>query len=318
MVDWPYILLIDAAEFNIATEVMTELFGEGDLPYVDRINIADDVSLPDGILEHYDAVIWHSHNNEESLYFEFAVEALTEYLDNGGTLVLSSTAACVNFGDGNFFRDYLCAELGEADDVRRRYVLGYDTDDNFNDVSLFLGAGDGAGFPSVTPTLNAVGEGVPVLYYDDEGEDLGIAAIKHETDNYKTLLLAFPIESVGGVRSDDRDVFLGHIWNWINGGQAAPGDFDQQPVKFALNPAYPNPFNSSSVILFRLDQTGEISLKVYDLSGREAAQLANGVFPAGQHQVTFDAASNGLSNGLYWVKLTSLERSATCKLLYIR
>jgi len=64
---------------------------------------------------------------------------------------------------------------------------------------------------------------------------------------------------------------------------------ENHPVSFALHPAYPNPFNPLTTIQFDLPEDGEVSLKVYDLKGREVARLVNGFLPAGYHTVTWDA-----------------------------
>lgn len=78
---------------------------------------------------------------------------------------------------------------------------------------------------------------------------------------------------------------------------------DDAPTGFGLMANYPNPFNPSTVIDFRLSVSGEASVRVYDLLGREVARLVSGRMSAGQHSVTFDAA--GLSSGMYLVVLES-------------
>ncbi|NQT35049.1 Omp28-related outer membrane protein [bacterium] len=320
MIGWPYILLIDASAQEAAAEAMTGIFGTGDLPYIDYFDITSEYGIPEGLLDHYDAVIWHTFNNPEVIWIDFEFETLTDYLENGGTLIISSSFICLEFGRGNFFRDFLAAELVVEEEIpARRYVYGYDVDDNFASTNLFLGGGDGAGFPAETPILNAVGEGVPVLYYHVEGEDLGITGVKHETETYKTLVLSFPIESIGGIaRTEYRDEFVMRIWNWINGETDAPVDVNIQPVEFSLDPVYPNPFNSSSVIPFNLDKKGQVTLSVFDLTGREVVKLINDVLPSGRHQAVLDAAAQDLTTGLYYVKLTGSGHSAVRKMIYMR
>jgi subtilisin family serine protease len=71
----------------------------------------------------------------------------------------------------------------------------------------------------------------------------------------------------------------------------------------ALLGNYPNPFNPSTVVRFQLSIVGEVSVKVYDVLGREVAVLVNDRMLPGQHSVTFDAA--GLPSGMYVVVLES-------------
>ncbi len=72
---------------------------------------------------------------------------------------------------------------------------------------------------------------------------------------------------------------------------------------FKLNAAYPNPFNPTTVIGYRLSVFGQTRLAVYDLLGREVAVLVDSVMPAGAHSVNFDAS--GLSSGVYLLRLES-------------
>ncbi len=64
----------------------------------------------------------------------------------------------------------------------------------------------------------------------------------------------------------------------------------------------PNPFNSASVISFDLRDAGEVSLVVYDVTGREVQSLVTGHLSLGYHEVVFDGAD--LSSGMYFVRLT--------------
>lgn len=64
---------------------------------------------------------------------------------------------------------------------------------------------------------------------------------------------------------------------------------------------YPNPFNPSTTISFALQQDGPITLRVFDVLGREVAELANGPATAGKHQFRFNA--NGLASGKYYFRL---------------
>ncbi|MFC1481880.1 leucine-rich repeat domain-containing protein [Candidatus Neomarinimicrobiota bacterium] len=93
------------------------------------------------------------------------------------------------------------------------------------------------------------------------------------------------------------------------------------PTEFALHPAYPNPFNPSTNIRFDLPVTGEISLIVYDILGREVAELASGLQPAGYHQLRWSGrAANGSSvpTGMYFARLVTPEYSKSIKMLLLK
>lgn len=66
---------------------------------------------------------------------------------------------------------------------------------------------------------------------------------------------------------------------------------------FALLPNYPNPFNPTTVVGYTLPSAGQVSVKVYDVSGRMVTTLFDGYATAGNQRHSFDAS--GLSSGVY-------------------
>ncbi len=88
------------------------------------------------------------------------------------------------------------------------------------------------------------------------------------------------------------------------------------PGSFSLEQNYPNPFNPSTVIGFSLIKSGKISLKVYDILGREVADLINRELGAGYHSVLFNAS--GLSSGVYFYKLETNEHSTIKKMILLK
>ncbi len=74
------------------------------------------------------------------------------------------------------------------------------------------------------------------------------------------------------------------------------------PSQFALTEAYPNPFNPSTTVGVVLAEAANLTVKVYDVQGRTVATLADGQFPAGSQQLSFDAS--GLASGVYFLHAT--------------
>ena len=81
------------------------------------------------------------------------------------------------------------------------------------------------------------------------------------------------------------------------------------PEQYLLGQNYPNPFNPSTTITYELPRAGIVSLKVFDVMGREAAVLAEGEEDAGHHSVVFNAQE--LSSGIYFYQLRFNGRSET-------
>ena len=85
------------------------------------------------------------------------------------------------------------------------------------------------------------------------------------------------------------------------------------PTKFGLNQNYPNPFNPSTQIAFSVTKAGPISLKVYDIVGREVASLVNEARMPGSYTVRFDAGR--LASGVYMYVLRSAEGQRVSRML---
>lgn len=94
-------------------------------------------------------------------------------------------------------------------------------------------------------------------------------------------------------------------------GQTAP-----HPTKLELSPAYPNPFNPSTEIQYDLPKAEHISLRVFDLLGREVAVLKDGFVEAGSHRVMFDGSN--LASGIYFARLNAGSFSQTKKLMLLK
>ena len=110
------------------------------------------------------------------------------------------------------------------------------------------------------------------------------------------------------------------IPGWDNWGEsfadAQASGLSASPNEFALRPAYPNPFNPETNLTFELTVSSVVSLAVFDINGREVANLGDGWYPAGIHEMTFDASQ--LPSGVYFARLTAGNHSQTQKLLLIR
>jgi len=88
------------------------------------------------------------------------------------------------------------------------------------------------------------------------------------------------------------------------------------PAEYALMQNYPNPFNPATIIRYDIPTEANVSLKVYDIVGREVATLINEKQRAGEHRMVFDG--RGLAGGVYLYRLQAGSFSDTRRLILLR
>lgn len=107
-----------------------------------------------------------------------------------------------------------------------------------------------------------------------------------------------------------------------HGYERGGGSTDNRSAIASLTPdkcsmrATPNPFNPTTTLKYNVNKAMSVSLKIYDVSGREVANIVNGMKSAGLHSVEFDGS--GLSSGFYFAVMNAEGFSQTQKLLLIK
>ncbi|MCB0727217.1 MAG: T9SS type A sorting domain-containing protein [Ignavibacteriae bacterium] len=88
------------------------------------------------------------------------------------------------------------------------------------------------------------------------------------------------------------------------------------PENFELSQNYPNPFNPTTNLEFGIPELGFVTLKVYDISGKEVATLVNEIKSPGRYNVKFDGSN--FASGVYFYKITSGNFSAVKRMFLIK
>jgi hypothetical protein len=88
------------------------------------------------------------------------------------------------------------------------------------------------------------------------------------------------------------------------------------PREFALSQNYPNPFNPTTAIRFQITDHGLVTMKVYDVLGREVTTLVNDVKEPGAYTVRWDAT--GFASGVYFYRLVSGTFVQTKRLMLLK
>ncbi len=89
------------------------------------------------------------------------------------------------------------------------------------------------------------------------------------------------------------------------------------PLEFTLGQNYPNPFNPTTTIEFTLPEDGHVTLKIFDMAGREIATLVDKDLKAGvYHQAVFDASQ--LASGIYVSRLQASGKESVKKMMLVK
>ena len=91
---------------------------------------------------------------------------------------------------------------------------------------------------------------------------------------------------------------------------------DEIPLSFGLNQNYPNPFNPTTNITFDLPMSSQVTILIYDITGRHVTTLTNNRYPAGTHNVLFNGS--GLSSGVYFCQCKANAYNAIKKMVLIK
>ena len=85
---------------------------------------------------------------------------------------------------------------------------------------------------------------------------------------------------------------------------------------FSLSQNYPNPFNPATTINYDLPSDGIVTIKVYDILGREVKTLVNEMKTAGYHKIQFNAAD--LASGAYFYQMKAGDFVAVKKFVVVK
>jgi len=215
------------------------------------------------------------------------------------------------------------------------YIFRKDSTGWIEDVKLT--PGDGADFDEFGISVSILGEFalVGADVDDDSGEnsgsaylfrrdgstwieDLKLTASDGEPYDYFGISVALTENHllIGAGGDDDNAFDAGAAYVFGDSVAVAVECGCTPPLVFKLNQNFPNPFNPSTKIEFRIADFGFVSLKVYDLLGGEIATLVNEEKPVGEYEVEFDGAK--LTLGIYFYQLRTGKYIETKKMVLLR
>ena len=128
----------------------------------------------------------------------------------------------------------------------------------------------------------------------------------HPETEARLMYFGFSFDGIGsGEWYASRQEVFRMICDWFMGDRDTPlGETNIMPGICTLDPAYPNPFNSTVRLKFTLPEVTEYRLTITDLNGREVDLLGSGSASAGYYYETWNAA--GMPSGIYFARLTAI------------
>ncbi|MBK6765490.1 MAG: T9SS type A sorting domain-containing protein [bacterium] len=289
------VLVIDADGGETFETYYANALADADMPVVwgwwDTALDEADPALFEGV----DALVWFTGNLWQETLTPLDQLNLQDYLDMGGNLFMTGQGMGFDMRNDQFFSDYVHADYNLNFSIGSS-VTGLEGTPA-EGLAFGLVGGDGANNQNRQSSISAL-EGANLIFnYDQEyqGNTQG-AGVTVDNGTYKLVYLGFGFEAISS--AEDRTAMMTTAISWLLGLTATPEFPVAAPAEFSLMQNYPNPFNPETNIPFALPVRSNVTLKVYDLLGREVATLANGAFEAGLHTVNLNGSD--LSSGVYF------------------
>jgi hypothetical protein len=267
-------------------------------------------------LSYFTMIAWAGGNSNPAFYPE-EVDNLQDYLDQGGNLLMTGH----NIGSDIF-------ESGGQSQFAQSFFNNYLHSNylaDFGGSFILTGiAGDPIGDGMILP-LNSVytrspdeispfdASTTPIAQFGSSGPKIN--SVKASTGNHKVVYLGFAFEQLNDVTIADS--LVKRSVDWLTEGIILDNPDDGYVVKsYSLEQNYPNPFNPATNISYSIPQESQVSLKIYDVMGREVVELVNGKQTAGNYKVQFDASS--IASGTYFYKLSAGEFISVKKMVLLK
>lgn len=180
--------------------------------------------------------------------------------------------------------------------------------DTFDIIAAFVdGECRGITSPVFNKALNQYQ--VFLAIHGKKDEELSFRVLEQETGVVYNLSKTIKFEE---------DALLGDAANPIEMKTSSTTDEGALPISYKLFGNYPNPFNPSTTIRYELPERTDVKLLVYDILGKQVAVLVNKSQNPGRYNITFNAASLGLSSGLYFYRIKAGNYSKVHKMLLVK
>jgi hypothetical protein len=261
-------------------------------------------------------IIWYTGSSINTMTAA-KIALMESYLDAGGRLCLMGQGLAWDLRTSAFLADYLHTNHQQPNYAAFDFA-GVAGDPIGDGLTFSISGGDGANNQSRQSAIRPSSDGFGSVFLDFSGSALH-AGVKASTYTNKSVFCGFGFEAITPQAS--RDSLLARVVRYLmEPVLAADPRGTTVASTFGLEQNYPNPFNPETVIPYSLAARSKVSLKIYDLVGREVVELASGVQDAGLHEARWNAAA--LPSGVYFYRLDavsgSVSHQATRKLVLMK
>ncbi len=300
---------------------------------VDAVNMTETDSFNLAHLGAHNTVVWHVDKSADVKTFQY-INIIKEYLDYGGNFIFTgykpskafanSSSMFNEYSEGSFIYDYMKISKSENS------LLG-----------LFKnGDSESAGYPKLELDQEKINTAdghiktIDVIHPTDEADIIYSYATDYPTGDIKGALSGKPI-GIEYLSEDYNLIVLSLPLYYVNKTQAqeflnyvltskfnTPTSIEFENGKeelaneFYLAQNYPNPFNPTTSIKYQVASIEKVSIKVYDILGREITTLVNEVKSPGTYEVKFDGSN--LSSGVYLYRFEAGSFSSVKKLILLK
>lgn len=168
--------------------------------------------------------------------------------------------------------------------------------------------------------VQAVNGGQSFLAYTGVDTTSGVAGVVYTglfpngTVPGKLVATCVPVETI--YPDSIRTFFIKTVLDYFNRTTVVTESEFPETCHLALEYNYPNPFNASTRIVFRLPSPDQIELSIFNCLGQRVITLAKGFYPAGRHEIIWE--SRTITSGIYFCQLESNHQTLSRKILLLK
>ena len=266
--------------------------------------------MPDTIMGYKSAFVLLGFFPDNRQLTEREGKILAQFLNDGGRIYLEGGDAWVNDPHTDVYDMF--------------HIVG--TDDGLDDLSVIVGAENNflSGFTFTYGGINNYIDHIEpadgaVLLMSNQDPAYGVM-VSYENDTYKTIGSSCQFAGFIDQDGSNKDGVMAEILSFFDVGYTWTGVREQKEQTSDIT-AWPNPFNENVTIDFNLNGTSDVTLDIYDLTGRKITTLVKGNLTKGGHRYVWNARNGSgqkVPPGVYFYSLTSGSNISTGKIILTR